>query len=208
MTRKIHLEILRLLGVRCAISILGREAGWRLQAVLRPRRFFSRRQTMNLYKSQVMSYLESGVAGYYHAAPSILRAIDRIQERLLREIRISPEDALQWFSLAPLSSRRGIAMLGFLHRIALGEVSLQIAELFPFQAVSADRRPTRLQIRRHARQFVVPVFRTDVLKRSVFGLTVIYNLLPARVVAETTVKTFQSKLQSALRNAASQGLSD
>ena len=129
-----------------AISELAREAGWRLQAVLRPRRFFSRRQTMNLYKSQVMSYLESGVSGYYHAAPSLLQAIDRIQRRLLRELGISEKDALCHFASAPGQSRREIAMLGFLHRIAMGEVEATIAELCLFQQKAVEKRPTRLQI--------------------------------------------------------------
>ena len=185
------------------ISILAREAGWRLQSVLRPRRFFSTREVFNLYKSQVLSYIESGTAGYYHAAPTVLRPLDRVQERLLREIGVSAEEALFRYRLAPLRSRRDMAMLGLLHRIVLGQAPPQLIELFPRSGLNSQP-PTRLGFRRHTFQLVQPAFRTDVLQRSVFGLTVVYNLLPPEVVACSSVKIFQRWLQYALRNAANQ----
>jgi len=195
---------LRMVG---ALAIIGREAGWRLQAVLRPRRFFTTRQTMNLYKSQVLSFIESGTPGYYHASPSALAPVDRVQSRLLRELGITQEAALLEFSLAPLRSRRDIAMLGFLHQIVLGDVSRQIAELFPFQdPADLHQIPTRLQVRRHSHQFVEPRLRTDVLKRSAFHLTAVYNWLPQSVVDAKSTKVFQRKLQFALKQAVLQGV--
>lgn len=102
-----------------------------------------------------------------------------------------------------------MAMLGFLHRIVLGDVTNQIAELFPFApAVPGERMETRLLVRRHSMQFVEPEFHTDVLKRSLFGLTVIYNLLPAFVAAANSVTNSHSNLQKALRNAVVRGLPD
>ena len=187
------------------VGVLAREAGWRLQSVLRPRRFFTEWQIFNLYKSQVLSYVESATVGYYHAAPSVLRPLDRVQERLLREMGVSAEDALRRYKLAPLPSRRDMAMLGMLHRIVLGEAPSQLASLFPF-CDGHHAQFTRLAVRRHDRQFRVPSFRTDVLQRSVFGLVIVYNLLPPRVVACETVGSFQSMLQHALRNAAMQGV--
>ncbi len=199
-------ESLRMCG---ALSEIGREAGWRLQSVLRPRRFFSQRQTVNLYKSQVLSFIESGTPGYYHAATSCLSPVDRVQRRLLRELGLSEEDALERYRLAPLSSRRDIAMLGLLHRVVLGNVSSQFCSLFPFApSPPPSRIPTRLAVRRHSRQFVEPAFRTDVLKKSLFGLTVVYKLLPAFVVASKSVTKFQSILQLALRKAAANNVED
>ena len=57
--------------------------------------------------------------------------IDRVQRRFLREISISEERALLDYRLAPLQTRRSISILGLLHRITLGQVSTQIANLFP-----------------------------------------------------------------------------
>ena len=39
------------------------EAGWRLQAALRPGRFFSAPEVVRLYKSLVLSFIESGTPG-------------------------------------------------------------------------------------------------------------------------------------------------
>ena len=44
--------------------------------------------------------------------------------------------------------------------------------------------------------------KNNVLKRSAFGLTVVYNLLPVAVVESKAVSSFQSALQSAVRKAA------
>ena len=59
------------------------EAGWRLAAILRGRRFFTTPEIIRLYKSHVLSYIESGTAGYFHAAPSVLECVDRERRRLL-----------------------------------------------------------------------------------------------------------------------------
>ena len=59
------------------VSILAREAGWRLQFVLRSRKFFHEKQIVNLYTSQVLSYVESSTPRYYHTASTILRPLDR-----------------------------------------------------------------------------------------------------------------------------------
>ena len=113
-------------GVR-AIAV---DAGWRLQAVLRPRRFFSTPELMRLYKSLVLSFFESGTPGYFHAAPSVLACIDRVQRLFLREIGLCDVEALLDYRLAPWDVRRDIAMLGLLHRVNLGLVSEQMADLF------------------------------------------------------------------------------
>ncbi len=130
-----------------AMSELAREAGWRLQSVLRPRRFFTQRQPINLNKSQVLSYIESSTSGYYHASSSVLALVDRVQRRLLRELALSEEEALEVYKLAPLSSRRDMAMLGLLHRVILGDVSPQLRALFPLAPLNDSRRlPTRLGV--------------------------------------------------------------
>ena len=61
------------------------------------------------------------MVAYYHAAPSLLRRIDRIQEWFLLEICVTPEESLEKFRLAPIKSRRDIGMLSLLHKIVLGK---------------------------------------------------------------------------------------
>ena len=168
------------------VSILAREAGWRLQSVLRPQRFFTDKQIVNLYKSQVLSCIEASVPGYYNVASTTLHTFDRIQDRLCRALGLSPEVVLERYRLAPPKSRRDMALLGLLHRVVLNDASRQLAELFAF----ASSRPpeflrTRLPVRRHNKQLIQPPFGTETLRRSLFGLVRIYNLLPQSVVSST-----------------------
>ena len=68
--------------------------------------------------------MESSTAALYHAAPTTLAWIDRVQHRFLKEIGLSELEAVRNFRLAPLNSRRDMAMLGVLHKINLGEAPL------------------------------------------------------------------------------------
>lgn len=139
-----------------------------------------------------------------------MEPIDRIQRRLLREIGLSEIEALQHFRLAPLPTRRDIAMLGLLHRISLGKAPPQLACLFPLAPVVPRRfrALTRLHriVQRHSRQFLERPAHTDCFKRSLFGLVSSYNLLPQSIVDIQTVSGFQSRLQSAVLRAANNGV--
>ena len=59
--------------------------------------------------------------------PSVPEPVDRVQRILLRELGISEVDALLNFRLAPLPSRRDMAMLGVLHKVTLGLAPPQLA---------------------------------------------------------------------------------
>ncbi len=190
-----------------ATTVLAREAGWRLKTVLRPRRFFTERETVNLYKAQVLSYLESGTPAYAHAAQTVLDPVDRVQRRLLRELGLRSEDALERYNLAPLETRRDIALLAVLHKIVLGIAPLQLAAMFRREPrPEPGRTPTRLLVRRHGYQLQQRLFRTDVLKRSLFGYVVVYNLLPPEVVEASSISAFQTALQRAVKAAAAKGI--
>ena len=87
--------------MRAAAHEVATQAGWKLSALLRCRRFFSRGDLVKLYKAQVVSFIESRTAALHHAAPSVLDVIDRLQRRFLRELGITELDALLHFKLAP-----------------------------------------------------------------------------------------------------------
>ena len=103
------------------------------------------------------------------------------------------------FNLAPLCARRDMAMLGLLHKCALGEAPPQLLDLFPL-APPTHHPNTRLHARRHHLQLVDKTHgnHTTTFHRSLFGLVAIYNLLPPWTVAGT-VKTLQASLQYALK---------
>ena len=109
------------------------ETGWRLKSILRPRAYFTTPELMRLYKAHILSYIESGVAGYFHACDSTLACVDRVQGRFLRAVGLTEEEALLNFRLAPLGTRRCMAILGFLHRVVLGLTSIKSAIYFHWQ---------------------------------------------------------------------------
>ena len=102
------------------IASTSTDAAWKINAVLKTRRFYSESELMLLYKSQVLSYVEYRTPAIYHACSTLLSRLDRQQRRFLRELDISEEEALLTHNLAPLNSRRDIAMLGVIHRTVLG----------------------------------------------------------------------------------------
>ena len=189
--------------MHAAARHIATEAGWRLKTLLRSRRFFTLPELMRLYKAQILSFVESSTAALYHAAPSTLERVDRIQRRLLRELGLSEAEALCDFRLAPLCSRRDMAMLGALHKLNLHLAPRQMQELFPLVGTRAEpEQRQRLRGWRplHNRQLDTPAtYRSsDVLKRSVFGLAHCYNALPQSTADKTSVKDFQKALQDAL----------
>ena len=119
---------------------------------------------------------------------------------------MSKEDALIHFSLAPLGSRRDMAMLGIIHRANLGEGPSHFRKIF--RRAPPSLNPTGREAScRHSRQLVT--FRQgqflDVLSNSILGLTDIYNLLPAFIVSARSVKVFQGRLQELMRSLAQGG---
>ena len=184
------------------------EAGWRLRTILRTRQHFTTPELVRLYKSLVLSYIEAGIPGYFHASPSVLACIDRVQKRFLREVGLTEAEALLDFRLAPLKARRDMAILGFLHRVNIGLVSNQIRDLFPPVAHGSDRVfAPRTAARIHNRQLLDRVTRdsSEQFKGSIFGMVQCYNSLPQEIVDKKDVKTFQRSLQEGLRTQARAG---
>ena len=65
----------------------------------------------------------------YHATRSVLKKLDKCQDVFLREISLTPEEALVDHNLAPLTMRRDVAILGLIHRAAIGRGPPQLREM-------------------------------------------------------------------------------
>ena len=118
------------LAVRDVVS----QASWKLTTILRTRRFHGVSQLVQVYKSNLLSFVEYRTPAVYHATKTTLSGIDLVQRRFLRECGLSDEDALLHFNLAPLETRRDIAMLGLIHRSVLGCGPRHFANMFlPFR---------------------------------------------------------------------------
>jgi hypothetical protein len=189
-----------------AVRTIAVEAGWRLRSLFRSQRFFSSGKLMLLYKSLVLSYIESFTPAIYHTASSVIERIDRIQDRFLRRINLSQIDALLQYSLAPLPVRRDIAMLGILHKCGTRTAALEISKLFPSRPCAFPLPyPLRVGFHltrvSHGRQLHTDCSRlsTDRFKRSIFGLVSFYNSLPEWVVYLSSISVFQRVIQKAIQ---------
>ena len=92
---------------------------WKLQSILRTKRFYVDADILVTFKAHILSFIEYRTITIAHAAPSELQPLDDILTRLLVRLGISREDALMTFNLAPLNARRDIALLGIIHKAAL-----------------------------------------------------------------------------------------
>ena len=106
-----------------SISELVSAAGWKLRTLLRTRRFYTDADLVVLYKAHLLSYLEYRTPAIYHATRAILSRLDAVQTRFLKDVGVDEVTALIKFHLAPLTTRRDIAMLGLIHRTAMGRTS-------------------------------------------------------------------------------------
>ena len=166
---------------------------------------------MQLYKAHLLSFLEYRTPALYHASPSVLAPLDQLQRHLLHELGLTEEDALVRFALAPLQVRRDVAMLGVVHRAALGKGPPQ---LWPFFALTQVRTagPATRSTNRHRLQ--LEGYRTgehlDVVRRSALGLVEVYNELPPALLnsTATSVKAFQRQLQALVLWRLRQGYDD
>jgi len=195
------------LRMHAAVHELAVQAGWRLRAILRARAFFTIRQLVHLYRAQVLSYIESGSAAFFHAAASVLSPLDGIHSRFVRALGLTESDAAVRFGMLPLGTRRDIAALGFLHRRVLGLAPRCFDELFPLDGPSTARHETRRLSHLHSKQLRDPVQgrETEVFKRSIFGTIAIYNMLPTSLVDLCSVKRFQFVLAASFREQARVG---
>ena len=173
------------------ISGLVAEASWKLATMLRTRRFFNDMEIIRHFKAHVLSFIEYRTAAIYHAATSVLAPLEAIHARLLRAANMTPVEALLHCRLAPLHTRRDMAMLGLIHRSLLGRGPPHFKKLFRLQDPGGERGRTRLAQARHRFQLEEFEGTQEYVCRSVLGLIRVYNLLPVQIVeASATVKDF------------------
>ena len=176
-----------------AVADLVAAAGWKLRTLLRTRRFYTDADLVVLYKAHLLSFLEYRTPAIYHATRKFLCRLDAVQTRFLKDIGIDEVTALVEFNLAPLCTRRDIAMLGLIHRTALGKGPQHFQDHFKRE--------------RHAKALHDPRSgsTSPLIKRSALGLVAIYNMLPPSLLAAKSVPAFQKSLQQVAAKFATSG---
>ena len=164
-------------------------------------------ELVGLFKSKIWSYVESRTAALYHAADTHLARLDACQTRFVKELGMSEKNSLEFFNMAPLSTRRDIAMLGLIHRTTIGAGPSQFADFFAPAKVARCSR-TRRGAALHTRQIEDirnsgPVL--EPVRRSALGLVAVYNLLQQSTVEHETVANFQAALQNEVKARAKAG---
>ena len=171
-------------------------ASWRLSKILRAKHYFSTSDLFLLYKAKVLSYIECRTPAIFHAADTHLESLDAVQRRFLRDINISEENAIMDYNLAPLNVRRNIAMLGVIHRAALGIGPTQLHAFFKKGCCAP--RATRMRSRQHSQNLedMRGSHFLEIARRSALGLVAVYNLLSEELIVSSHVQLFQAKLQN------------
>ena len=179
-----------------------------LNVLLRTRQFHSEAEIVRLYKSYILSFIEAGTPAYYHAPVFFTGVIDRVQTRLLDELGISSETALEKYKLAPLCTRRDIAMLGLLFRIVRGFAPEPLSALFPRMRCEVSLRSSRGRHLRHDMQLHdrIDGAQSQMFERSIFGLVYTFNLLPKDILLVQSPRDFQGLLLTGVRKAAAERL--
>ena len=180
------------LSMSDAVSEIVMAAGWKLRTLLRTRRYYTDSDLIVLYKAHLLSFLEYRTPAIYHAARVVLNRLDAVQSKFLKDIGVDEVTALIEFHLAPLSVRRDIAMLGVIHRTVLGKGAPQFSDYFKAGQMQRLQDPRK--------ESSAPLVR-----RSVFGLCAVYNLLPPGIVAMKSVKAFQKGVQEMISKLAISG---
>ena len=197
------------LSMQAAIEDLVHKGRWKVRALLQARGYYGVEQMVLLYKTHVLPFVEHRTAAIYHAVDTLLATLDRVQETFLRELGLSELEALALFNLAPLSTRRDIAMLGVIHRAALGKGPAQLRAFFRPAPENPGQAGLRAEERRHHLHLddsrIDDVRRLAVIDRSAFGLVAVYNMLPKEVVEHEDVSLFQGALQSLVKERALSG---
>ena len=208
-----HGEAFKLLGcmigtdlhMQTAIDQLLAKINPKITAILRTRAYYSVPQLIMQFKTHIWGLMEFNMGGFFHAATFLLEKIDRAQSRFLRELAISPEQALLEFNFPSPQIRRNIGILGLLHKRVLGLCHPSYNALLPWYN-------TRFSVPRglgHNKQLyghnVEISHCAGLYWRSIFAMTDVYNDLPQHVADAPSVKIFQQYLIHIVRTRCQQG---
>jgi len=177
----------------------------KITAILRTRAYYSVPDLVTQFKTHIWGLIEVNMGAYFHAASYMLAKIDHAQNRFLRALGLSPDQAFLDYNFAPPSLRRNIGILGLLHKRVLGQCHPSFDRLLPWYST----RFTEARGHGHTKQLYghwVEVSNCQGLfSRSIFGMVDIYNNLPQHVVDASSINCFQKYLIHIARTRCQQG---
>ena len=128
---------------------------------------------------------------------------DRLLSSFLRDIHLIEEVAFLDYNLAPLSLRRDIGVLGFLHKRVFGHCHPALCDFLPFDVRHSTWHDKQLQSNLESVIAFHPMYH-----RSLWGAILIYNRLFQALFDSATVKDFQKQLTQIARSRCMQSAPD
>ena len=88
------------------------------------------KELVHLYKSKVLGFIEFRTGAIYHASECLLHKVDNLQRSFLSQVGLTEEEAMFEHNISPLQTRGDIALLGVIHRAALGKGPVHFKKVF------------------------------------------------------------------------------
>ena len=127
------------------------------------------------------------------ACKTQLARLDSFQRGFLNELETSEETAFLEHNFAPPALRRRIGLLGFAHKVALGDCHPRLPELLP-----STKEPSGTKVFKLFKESII-YYEDTMYSKSLFGALQYYNSIPSALRKSPSVKSFQSGLTNELR---------
>ena len=105
----------------------------KIKDLVRTRHIHGVEDMIHQFKTHIWGYIEYINGCVCHAIETYLNKFDNLQNSFLRELDISPEVAVTQYNCAPITLRRDIGLLGFIHKRILGQCHDGIKQLLPLR---------------------------------------------------------------------------
>ena len=184
----------------CVAKILS-VARPKIRNLLRSRPYFTEQDLILQFKTHIWSFVEYFTPCIYHCGVTLLDRIDALQISFLRALDICEEEAFLDHNVAPLNTRRDVAILGFLHKCNLGHAHPSLRQLFYRDPLPRTRDNRIFPLLHDRRMFDEHFFdhMPSLYHKSIFSQIRIYNLLAPAIVNVPSVHEFQSSLMRIVR---------
>ena len=178
----------------------------KITAILRTRAYYKVPNLIGQFKTHIWGLIEAHNGGYFHAAAALLDKIEHAQNRFLRELEISPEQAFLDLNFVPPRIRRNIAILGLIRKRVIGECHPSFQRLLPWYA---ERFSESRAMPCHTKQLygrnVEISHQRSLYDRWIFAMVDIYDNLSQCILDSPTVSSFQTCLNNIIKSRCESG---
>ena len=113
----------------------------KIRSLVRAKNMYSVKVMLNQFKTHLWTVIEYHNGTLIMAAASEVSRLDSMQRGFLQELSLGDEEAFVTYNFAPLSLRRRIGMLGFLHKRVLQQCHPAFLALLPMVNPATPRAP-------------------------------------------------------------------